>query len=160
MDQRTPDRPSLEFSEDTLFTDASNQIIWYYNDEVILNHDLDYYVPDQYGTYEVADSNICGRAISNQYVLDEVSSSGNIFLQGKSMVYPNPAGNFLHITMRDHETMHSVSIYTIHGKLVKVVRPLQRNHLALPVGSLDNGAYILRIKTDTKDYQHAILIEH
>ena len=159
LDEKTPEKPTLEFSEDTLFTDASHQIIWYYNEDVIAENDTSFYVPDEYGTYEVVDSNFCGMATSEPYVYDAPSSLGNVFSKAENMVYPNPAGQSVHIKIKNHEKIHAIEIYSMNGKKVKMMRVPQRKHMTLQVGSLEKGTYILRIKTKNKYYQHTILID-
>jgi photosystem II stability/assembly factor-like uncharacterized protein len=159
LDEKTPEKPILEFSEDTLFTDASHQIIWYYNKNVIARNDTSFYIPDEFGTYEVVDSNFCGMAASEPYVYDVHSSLENISSQAESMIYPNPAAQSIHIRIGNDERIHAIEIYSLNGKKIKIMRIPKRKYMTLQIGSLEKGAYILRIKTKNKYYQHTILID-
>lgn len=61
---------------------------------------------------------------------------------------PNPANDLLNVTL-DEETIQDVSVYDMKGNLVLSQKASQRttNVMAISVGKLDQGAYIIEITT-------------
>ena len=58
--------------------------------------------------------------------------------------YPNPAKNF--ITINSPENIISVSVYNIHGKLVKNVHRQNK----IDIADLPEAVYVIQIQTETR----------
>ena len=80
------------------------------------------------------------------YDLSSVLNTEN-FEQNSFSVYPNPAKDFLVIENLTNETISSVEIYNLTGKLVKNEI---LNFSTINIEDLAKGIYLLRIKTENK----------
>ncbi|WP_299113766.1 S8 family peptidase [uncultured Winogradskyella sp.] len=59
-------------------------------------------------------------------------------------VYPNPSNDFVNISNTYNNTLESIHIYTLDGRLVKIVDTIKGN--TININDLSNGAYIFKIK--------------
>lgn len=59
-------------------------------------------------------------------------------------IYPNPATD--HISIKSKESIRSVEVYSINGKIVKKVN-VNANDLSISLDKLNTGMYLLRIHT-------------
>ncbi len=97
-------------------------------------------------TVEVVDSNNCS-VISRTICIDDFSTAV-IDIEKKLglKIFPNPAGEILYIKY-DKSAVKNIqfSIYSISGKKI----PMKMNSFKtnIPVGSLNEGVYLLKIKT-------------
>jgi hypothetical protein len=64
------------------------------------------------------------------------------------LLSPNPANDLLNVAL-DEETIQDVSVYDMKGNIVLAQKANQRtgNVMEIPVGKLDQGAYIIEITT-------------
>nr|NQU89202.1 T9SS type A sorting domain-containing protein [Bacteroidota bacterium] len=64
-------------------------------------------------------------------------------------IYPNPANDQLNIICPNAVDGTSISIYSIHGKLVSKTE-LSGDHITLNIGHLENGVYMVKITNSEK----------
>lgn len=159
LDLIISDKPLITLLNDTLFTDADNEIVWYYNGEAILNSNENFIVPTGYGDYEVADSSACGVVMSDVFAYSETTSVDNL-TQEVFRVYPNPARDYINISFKNNEAIELVEVYNVMGVRILSVRGNEQNLYNLKTSEFENDIYILRISTNEKQYQKMIQIAH
>lgn len=79
----------------------------------------------------------------------------------KSMfsVFPNPASNIVTVnTDRNSNTVLTINIYNVMGKLVRTETLLQ-NQNQINIGDLDNGIYMVEIKSKKSTEKQKLLIQ-
>ena len=101
-----------------------------------------------------------------KWTINKTVLSTNINAEEKSFsynVYPNPSSNELkiHIENPNENTLLSVSIFSIEGKLVKnstVNKTIPSDHEeVINISDLANGTYIVQIKNDNIIQNHKII---
>mgnify|MGYP006281687487 FL=1 len=74
-------------------------------------------------------------------------------VQGHMILYPVPAGHYIQIAFSDPaETIDHLAIYTIDGSMVMAMDHQGINRLRIDLPSLDDGMYILSVKTNEGHY--------
>lgn len=63
------------------------------------------------------------------------------------MVYPNPAGDVLHIDNKAKVTLHSIEVYNMLGRLALAV-PHAQGRNAIDVAPLKTGSYFIKFHSD------------
>ncbi len=101
-------------------------------------------------------------AVSNHHVW-AVGDNGTIMFRGMSLtgvdekarqkhfsVYPNPAGDCIHISSITDDDVKSLSLFSADGRPV-LLRQIQRNHkeIILDLSGIKEGFYLLRINHET-----------
>ena len=71
-------------------------------------------------------------------------------------LYPNPAGDQVHIILNTNEPILYIAIYTMSGQLIEKVNPANN---ILPVNHLKAGCYIVKVQAQTKSYMSILLRE-
>ncbi|WP_127845978.1 BspA family leucine-rich repeat surface protein [Psychroflexus aestuariivivens] len=84
-------------------------------------------------------------------VVDELSVEN--FNLGEINVYPNPVENMLHFDWSSHLNVESISLYDLNGKLIKTFE----NQKVLDVSQIENGIYILKVKTDKGSFHEKVI---
>lgn len=69
-------------------------------------------------------------------------------------IYPNPAGNVLHLKLPGDAAFTALEIFDMHGKLLvkKLVTNAASNTMQLDTGKLPDGLYVLRLQKKNGDY--------
>ena len=84
-------------------------------------------------------------------VVDELSVEN--FNLGEINVYPNPVENMLHLDWSSQLNVESISLYDLNGKLIKTFD----NQKVLDVSQIENGIYILSVKTDKRSFHKKVI---
>ncbi len=91
-----------------------------------------------------------GEAVTEQIVIEPVSGIQEAANMLSFEVYPNPAGNFVHININDTKSNDlKVQVYDILGKLVKT-QPITERTTQLDIQNLKSGVYILKVGNSSK----------
>ena len=82
---------------------------------------------------------------------------------GEFRLYPNPAAELVTVDlMLEQGAEISVSIYGLDGKVLNSEKLGYLNDglqsIAVPVGHLDNGMYVIELKAGEKQYRESIFI--
>jgi hypothetical protein len=73
------------------------------------------------------------------------------------LMYPIPSGN--KINVQNDEKIQVVEIYDLSGKRV-LQQLFNANQVAVNLDTINNGIYIIQIKTETNSIQQKIVINH
>ncbi len=126
-------------------TDHIVQNTSYYNMNVILSHNPDYYFNPNATVYFNGDASLCDSPYSYidagyfvTFTIDLSYDGINDISANRIGVYPNPANDVLHINGLENAT--EVSIYNAVGALVKVVNTNE----SINISDLASGLYIAR----------------
>jgi PKD repeat protein len=138
-------------SNDTLFTNASGNIQWYFNGALITGATGSYYVAENAGTYSaiLTESNGCTSASNNL-----ITNIKNIEIDNPQIeIFPNPsAGRFFFTYSNNRSNTLLVKIIDMEGKLVdeKLISSKDQNNgqYQMNCEHLPAGNYILTISTD------------
>jgi hypothetical protein len=74
-------------------------------------------------------------------------SNGEVLLS-QILVYPNPATDIINILVADNYSTGNFEIYDLTGKIVKYGNLFDNQSIAVFVGDLARGVYILRLHSD------------
>ncbi len=74
-------------------------------------------------------------------------------------IYPNPAGNYLHIAIPDGYKHTRLEMYDLYGRRVMEKPTLQPGRNTLHTRRLKGGVYILRLQLDETKVQRKIVVE-
>ncbi len=92
--------------------------------------------------------------ISFEFDYVSVRSSERIKMQ----IYPNPACEYLTVSVDNQAESYDVTIYDMNGKLVKCVNQ-QNRESRLYVGDLSAGTYFLKVKQDGNETARKFVVE-
>jgi hypothetical protein len=111
-----------------------------------LSYDLGMYEPGEY-TVEITGTGI-GVSISEPItfvVLDDGSTSSlPCFIETEFSIYPNPATNYMFVTMDEWENQSKVEIWSVDNKRV-LMQPMNSRSTRLNLSNLADGVYYLRL---------------
>ena len=68
--------------------------------------------------------------------------------EGKVLISPNPAQDYIHIQWDGNIDVNELVIYDIYGKMIKKTAVTQSERL--DISDLTNGFYILQLKKDNQ----------
>ena len=160
--EKIPDKPSLSQNEDTLITDATGDITWYFEGEPVSQTNDSIYITSQEGAYWVEASNLCGSAFSDTLLVNAVGPGQNNEQGFK--IYPVPAGEAFYVELQS--TASQTALLKVVNTLGAVVleKRLKLTHgvnrKRVDASSLSNGLYLLRIRTqDNREYTGRIILQ-
>ena len=143
--------PTVENTGGLLSASTANSYQWYYNDETIDGATDQTYDPTEAGTYYVCteDSNGCS-ACSEPITVTTTSVDDHHSLTSLR-IFPNPATNYLQITLNQQPIEHGTqaSVYDMLGRKVSQ-STLSGNQL--PVVDLVTGVYLIQLTDGTSTY--------
>jgi predicted peptidase/lysophospholipase L1-like esterase/chitodextrinase len=149
-------------SDNTLQTDATNNIQWLFNGIIIPNSTESQYVPTESGNYSVRTSTLHCTQDSPilEYVVTGIGE--NNFDSFSLSVYPNPAemGKFTVMGNSKSDSVLKLSITDLVGKELMTQELSSqefRNGVALET-NLFSGVYLVRIAQDKKNIYHKVII--
>jgi len=158
--EKIPNKPSISQNEDTLFTDAIGDITWYFDGEPINQANDPIYIASLEGPYWVEASNFCGSAFSDTLLVNAVDP-GQSNEQGIK-IYPVPAEEAFYVELQSttNQTALLKVVNTVGAvvleKQLKLTHGLNRKRVE--AGSLSNGFYMLRIRTqDNRVYTGKVI---
>lgn len=96
--------------------------------------------------------------VEGEYPYPPTDTTSGIAGPGKDRprIYPNPAHDRLYISHAGSLDIRSARIYTVDGKLLKIVLLDQAG--SIPIGDLAAGSYVLRLETGKHTwYSHAFI---
>ncbi len=103
------------------------------------------------GTYSLvlSDSVGCLSASSNTLSLTTIDCTGFETLQATDIViYPNPANQFLNLTMPSNYQVATISIFDMQGRSINLnVAPSSNGTYQIPLHDISNGLYLISINT-------------
>jgi predicted peptidase/lysophospholipase L1-like esterase/chitodextrinase len=150
-------------SDNTLQTDATNNIQWLFNGTIIPNSTESQYVPTESGNYSVRTSTLHCTQDSPilEYVVTGIGE--NNFDSFSLSVYPNPAemGKFTVMGNSKSESVLKLSITDLVGKELMTQELSSqefRNGVALET-NLFSGVYLVRIAQGKKNVYQKIIIQ-
>ena len=74
-----------------------------------------------------------------------------IFDEGNISLFPNPVSDVVQVRLQNSiETLDSITVYDLSGKMVEKVSGITANQSSFSVGSLAKGMYLLEITTQSK----------
>jgi hypothetical protein len=96
------------------------------------------------------------------YEFQEGSSAVNDFLDDVDWkIYPNPAGEFIHIDVASPSGDAQVSILDLHGRLIESQSLIAGDkYSSLDVSGMISGMYIVKLMTNGKSGSKKLIIEH
>jgi spore coat protein A len=93
----------------------------------------------------------------------KAAAAGDPVLQTEFRLFPNPASEMITVDLLLEEGADvSISIYGLEGRMINSEKLGYLNDglqsIAVPVGHLDNGMYILELKAGSKQFRESIII--
>ena len=98
-------------------------------------------------------------AVRTNEVRSIVTSSVSIQELNKEniQIYPNPAKDIINIIIPSNDEEMLVDVFSVGGQLVKT-KQVYRNNIQIPVGDLEKGLYLVRVKTNSKVYTTKVMV--
>lgn len=90
-------------------------------------------------------SNIIGL---DTFSVDRPVASTQSFFANNFSTYPNPANNFLNLSVKNGLTVNEVTMVDINGRTVKRITNTLDSEMEINVSELTSGVYLLNVKTD------------
>jgi len=91
------------------------------------------------------------------YRITDTSASLDEFANSPFAVYPNPANDEVFINSKNGLSIGSASIFNINGQLV-LEQDVQGNDAKIDTSKLQNGVYVLSIKTPESSFSRKLVI--
>jgi len=93
-------------------------------------------------------------------VLDSIwTTIGERSLQRSPNIFPNPASQFIHITVDDNEIIKKVELTDFKGTMLRSF--CEDSHTkTLNTSELKNGVYLLKVYTNKKIYTKKVIVKH
>ncbi|MGK7397148.1 MAG: YCF48-related protein [Candidatus Cyclobacteriaceae bacterium M3_2C_046] len=157
LDETRPVIPEITFERDTLFTTASHQVYWYYEESLIEQQHQDYLLTDHYGTYYVIDSNRCAGTRSEKFEYSAITAL-DLSDNQPYKIYPNPAREQVFVQIRNNQQIESVELLTMSGHLVVQVDHPAGIQWIINSDGIMAGTYLLIIKSNQKVYKNLLLL--
>ncbi|MEC4049150.1 T9SS type A sorting domain-containing protein [Flavobacterium sp. SUN046] len=87
--------------------------------------------------------------ITNTFTTEFVTTLGtSVFASNGFMLYPNPATNFVNISIANsNDSINNIIVYDMLGKNIKEVKNISSVETTLEVSNLARGVYMVEIKT-------------
>lgn len=142
-----PFKPNIMQSNDTLYTNGSGQLQWYFNQLPIASANQPKLYVSQNGFYFVKSSsnNNCSNYSDTLHVL---SVNLNEEKKNVTVLYPNPTKNNVSLLLANKHQQLELKISNISGKMVyfeKIHHPAKK--IEIELNSIVSGFYILEIKS-------------
>lgn len=148
-----PATPSISFKNDTLFSDSPYESIWFVNGSKMDREALNYFIPEQIGTYQTESSNLCGSEISEKYNrFGAVILSIDNLSESILTIFPNPSSQYVNISNMNNLSHSSVFIKRVQmvsltGHVLKDESFTTQNSVQINVSDVSNGTYIVKIES-------------
>lgn len=139
--------PSITQINEKLQSTLASTYQWYLNGNEIKDAINQEYAPTASGTYTVAttDNNNCS-AVSDEFNFNYLGIDKNSVNMIK--IYPNPATDLVTVNLTTKEQMSTIILTDILGEIVYTNDRLnQQTSITIPVSSLSEGLYQLKIRT-------------
>lgn len=81
-------------------------------------------------------------------------STNELSTVSENVIYPNPVKDNINISLSSNEKLEYAELFDVSGKLLRKILSVKSN-----VSDLEAGVYILRIKTNKKEYQMKLIKE-
>jgi hypothetical protein len=121
------------------------------NGSAIVGSDFNIYFASSGGTYSLAlsDNVGCFSASSNAIPITSVNCSGFETLQNTDIeLYPNPANQFLNLTISSNYQVAAIAIFDMQGRKLNLnIAPSSNGIYQIPVQDIANGLYLISINT-------------
>ncbi|MEQ8908072.1 MAG: S8 family serine peptidase [Vicingaceae bacterium] len=145
-----PFKPSINQQNDTLYTDGSAQLQWYYNQFAIPSANQSKLAITQNGNYYVKSTNSSNCSTnSDTLTVISVGLDENRFYSVQ--LYPNPTAAILHVNLTEPLKNLELKVYDLSGKALKVpVINESSNSLRLNLSEIKSGPYLLQIKSSSQ----------
>jgi Secretion system C-terminal sorting domain len=88
--------------------------------------------------------------VTNTFTTEFVAALNNLdFDSGSFIIYPNPSNDLVQISLNTtSETIDSIVIFDVLGKVVKSVETVNSNQTNIDVSELSSGVYMVEVATD------------
>ena len=139
-----PPKPSISFTDNTLFTDETSNIQWHDTNGPISGANSSSFQPEIDGNYFVSVENTFG-CMSTSDILEVHLVGTNLVQEHGLEVYPNPTKDIL-IIESAIIGQYSVEIATLNGQLVYNTK-IDGAIGQLDLSSLQKGVYFITIRT-------------
>lgn len=89
--------------------------------------------------------------ITNTFMSEfEIDLSTKLFSTNNILLYPNPTNSILNVNLKDtNESLAKITIYDMIGKTIQTVSGNSLQQIAINVGNLSTGVYMIEITTDS-----------
>lgn len=125
--------------------------IWQLNGAAIPASNFSNYITNIEGTYSLvlSDTVGCLSASSNTLSVTTIDCTGFETLQATDIViYPNPANQFLNLSMSSNYQVASIAIFDMQGRILNlIVAPSYNGIYQIPLHDISNGLYFISINT-------------
>jgi hypothetical protein len=125
--------------------------IWQLNGAAIPASNFSNYITNIEGTYSLvlSDTVGCLSASSNTLSVTTIDCTGFETLQATDIViYPNPANQFLNLTMPTNYQVATISIFDMQGRKINLnTAPSSNGFYQIPLQDIANGLYLISINT-------------
>ncbi len=145
-----PQKPSIVFKEDTLFSSSASGNQWYKNGELIFGATAHYFMPIDSGIYSVQVSiSGCSSEMSDNFSIDAMSVEETGILSSL-ILSPNPVNDFLEIS----GAVGEIRIFNVFGVIVKNPTPTlpEGEGLRIDVSGLAPGVYFVRVGNQVRKF--------
>jgi hypothetical protein len=125
--------------------------IWQLNGTAIPASNFSNFITSNQGTYSLvlSDNVGCLSASSNAIPITSINCSGFETLQNTDIeLYPNPASQFLNLTMSSNYQVAAIAIFDMQGRKLNLnIAPSSNGIYQIPLDEGANGLYIIAINT-------------
>ena len=137
--------PELELNSDTISYMESSifEYQWFYEGEQILGLSSSYIIAEQEGTYSLLLLDQWGCKYNSNEVFFSLASLYD-YNQNKLSVFPNPASNYLDVTVDSEQSIHLLELFDMQGRKV-LSRQLWDVKNRLDIQHLKRGTYLLKV---------------
>ena len=160
-----PNKPAISRNKDTLFTDATGDITWYYDGNQIPRANDSVLVITRLGDYFVEVTNFCFFFFSDTLSVGNINAIDPEQNEEKGIkIYPVPAADAFYVEIQS--TTNQTAFMKVVNSMGAVVLEKQLNlsfginKKRVEASSLSNGLYLLRIRTNNnREYTGKIIIQ-
>ena len=137
--------PELELNSDTISYMESSifEYQWFYEGEQILGLSSSYIIAEQEGTYSLLLLDQWGCKYNSNEVFFSLASLYD-YNQNKLSVFPNPASNYLDVTVDSEQSIHLLELFDMQGRKV-LSQQLWDVKNRLDIQHLKRGTYLLKV---------------
>lgn len=152
-----PEKPSLTKTDTTIISSSSINNQWYDLEGKLFGDTFQVFAPNKSGNYYTVVSNRNCSAYSDTVNFIHLFTQSMFSAEFK--VYPNPASHAIYIEHKLNESI-DVSIFDLSGKLITKKEISSSTQIIHLPKELENGTYLLLLKTDENSIIKQLIISN
>tara|TARA_B100001057_G_scaffold487448_1_gene570205 strand:+ start:248 stop:2005 length:1758 start_codon:yes stop_codon:yes gene_type:complete len=150
--------PELELNLDTIIYLESSifEYQWFYEGEQMLGLSSSYIIAEQEGTYSLVLLDQWGCKYNSNEVFFSFASLYD-YNKNKLSVFPNPASNYLDVTVDSEQSFHLLELFDMQGRKV-FSQQLWDVKNRLDIQHIERGTYILKAYSEGQQLTNQIVL--